>query len=109
MPVFDYLPNSKSLHKVPRSFILDIIRYLHCKKLLYRTLDSAGFDEFVRRTMAARQARIIEKTNKAVEILPIFGEKLQTTNLYSSNFTNATSYSEKGPRALHLKEVCKAT
>jgi len=36
--------------------------------------------------MAARQARIIEKTNKAVEILPIFGEKLQTTNLCSSNF-----------------------
>jgi len=42
------------------------------------------FDKFVRASLAGRQQRIIEKTNKAVSILPIFGEKLRVSNLCSS-------------------------
>jgi len=85
VPVLDYLPNS-SLHKIPRNFILDIIRYEINTKILHSTLDMTGFDDFVRKTIAARQARIIEKTNKAIEILPLFSEKLQNSNMCPSNF-----------------------
>ena len=37
------------------------------------------FDAFVRAAIAARHARFIEKTHKAVGVLPTFAEKLRVT------------------------------
>jgi len=49
-----------------------------------RSLQTEEFDNYVRASLHGRAERIIERTNRGVSILPIFGEKLQVTNLISS-------------------------
>jgi hypothetical protein len=48
-----------------------------------RTLVTADFDSFVEQAIQLRQKRIIAQTKQAVEILPEFAAKLQSTSLTS--------------------------
>ena len=48
-----------------------------------RTLDTEGFDNFVKETIAKRKARSFEKSKQNVEMLNYFAEKLNETHLFS--------------------------
>lgn len=62
----NYLPDGNALKKIPKGFVLDIMRSLNTKE----------FDEYVNQAFGKRQARIDRAPASLVGILPEFGAKL---------------------------------
>jgi len=101
--VNDYLPDPKPILRVPRSFVLDVRLVIRTGGQIVRTLAPADFARFVANNIATRQEKIIEKSNQAVEMLPMFAERMSHSHLMSRKLIAAHERSQEGPRAQRLE------
>jgi len=75
---------------------------------IIRTLDQEAFDNYVETALVNRKAKIIAKEHEIVNILPAFKEKLNATNLISSNgFDYKKNIAGKGKASLIMKASSK--
>jgi len=108
-PVMEYLPDQKPVMRVPRSFILDVRLAWLTQLQIMRTVATEEFDAYVTHTIAIRQEKIIEKTNQAVEMLPMFAEKLAKSHLVSRKARRALELSEERKSPQHSQAHCTQT
>lgn len=106
VPVMNYLPDPRPVMKVPRSFVLDVRSTNLYDWQVLRTLALEEFDLFVKRNIAGRQEKIIEKTNQAVEILPIFAAKLAQSHLMSRKARPTPELREERESPQHPEGHC---
>ena len=95
--------------RVPRSFVLDVRLMMRTGGQIVRTLAPGEFARFVANNIADRQEKIIQKSNQAIEILPMFAERLSHSHLMSRKPIAAHERSQEGPRAQHLEDHCEET
>jgi len=83
--LMEFLPDPRPLIKVPREFILNVSVFCLIKLQVIHTIDTDHFDKYIRAVMGERHQKIIKNTNQSVNILPIFEDKINSTNLKSCN------------------------